>query len=376
MKICIAMDSFKESMTAIKACSAVEKGINEIDKNIESIKVPMADGGEGTVEALVDGTDGRRIYETVTGPLFNEVKGSYGILGDGETAIIEMAEVSGLTLVDIKDRNPMLTTTYGTGQLILSAMDQGVKNIILAIGGSATNDGGVGMANALGVKFLDKNKEQIKPCGGQLDKIDSIDMDGLDKRIKDIKITIACDVDNPFTGKYGASEIFGRQKGATDEDVKKLDNNLKHLAKKIKEYLNKDIENIKGAGAAGGLGGGCLAFINGELKPGVDIVIKITDLENKIKNSNIVITGEGQTDGQTIHGKTAFGVAKVAKKYNKKVICISGSLGDGYEEMFNHNIDIMFPIIKKLDTLDNLLLSGEDNLTKTTKEIIKLLKIK
>lgn len=375
MKICIAMDSFKESMTALEACTAVEKGIKEVDIKIETVKIPMADGGEGTAQSLIDATNGKQLEILVNNPLFEKVKAKFGILGGGKSAVIEMAQASGLMLIEKSKRNPMITSTYGTGELIKEALNQKVENIILGIGGSGTNDGGVGMAVALGVKFLDYKGKEINPCGGELCKIKKIDVSNIDKRIKKTNFIIACDVTNPLTGKNGASNVFGRQKGGTEKNIVDLDNNLKYLAKKIKESLGINIENIEGSGAAGGLGGGCVAFLNGKLKNGVDIVIEFTKLRESIKWCDLVITGEGQIDGQTIYGKTPFGVGKIAQEENKKVIGIAGSLGDGYEKVFTNNIDVVFSITNKLTSLDEALKNGETNLYKTTKEIIKVMRI-
>lgn len=372
MKVCIAMDSFKDSMTALSACEKVQEGLKEANKNIITKLVPMSDGGEGTMQSLVDARGGKIIKVKALNPLFKEIYAEYGII-DNDTAIIEMAKISGLELLKNEERNPMITTTYGTGQLILSALDNGVKNIILGIGGSATNDAGVGMANALGVKFLDENNTDIRPCGKELKNIHKIDISNIDKRLKDVKVVVACDVDNPLTGEKGASKIFGPQKGGSHKDIETLDENLKYFAQKVREDLRIECENIKGAGAAGGLGAGSVVFLNGTLKSGIEIVTQFTQLEKYILDCDLVITGEGKIDGQTIFGKTPIGVAKVAKKHNKKVIGLSGSLGEGYEKVYSYGIDSVFSVLKEITTLEDALLNGEDNLKKLAFNVGKLI---
>ncbi len=375
MNIVIAMDSFKECMTALEACNEVKAGFKEVFGDECSVKVvPMADGGEGTVQSLVDVTNGKINTAIVTGPMKNKVEAAYGILGDGKTAVIEMASASGLALVPGNKRNPLLATTYGTGELILAAIENGAENIILGIGGSATNDGGSGMASALGVKFLDKDQNELNACGGELGKIEKIDISNINPKIKNVKFTVACDVDNPLTGEKGASRIFGPQKGATEEMVKILDDNLKHYSKKISEYLGKDIENIPGSGAAGGLGGGCLAFLNTELKRGIEIVIAATNLEEAVKSADLVITGEGRIDEQTAFGKTPMGVAKVAKLYNIPVIALAGMLGKGYEAVYNVGIDSAFSIMQGVSDINTAIASGKENLRKTSTNIARMIK--
>ncbi len=376
MKICVAMDSFKECMSAEEACIAIKNGFKDVYKNdCEVSIVPMSDGGEGTVQSLVASTNGEIIETTVTGPLFEKVNAFYGILGNSKTAVIEMASASGLELVDIEKRNPMKTTTYGTGELILSALEKGVETIILGIGGSATNDCGVGMATALGIKFLDENDKEIKPCGGELDKVVKIDYSNLDERVSKTSFIIACDVTNPLTGEKGASNVYGRQKGATEEQVKILDSNLKNIANIVEKQKGINIDTISGAGAAGGMGAGAVAFLNGELKKGIDIVIEYSNLENYVKDVDLVITGEGQIDSQSAFGKTPVGVAKVAKRHNKKVIALAGSLGNGYEAVYDCGIDCAFSIVNGASSLENALKNGKVNLKDTAINVAKLLKL-
>ncbi|ABK60931.1 MULTISPECIES: glycerate kinase family protein [Clostridium] len=375
MKFVLAPDSFKESMTAKEAAEAMERGIKKAIPDAECIKVPMADGGEGTVQSLVDATDGEIIEVEVTGPDCNKVKAVYGILGDGKTAVIEMASASGIHLVKKEKRNPLYTTTYGTGELIKSALNRGVKNILIGIGGSATNDGGAGMLEALGAKFYDKYGDELAFGGGALEKLEKIDLSNFDERVKDVNIEVACDVNNPLTGENGASYIFGPQKGATEDMVKDLDNSLKNYAKVIKEQLGCDVENVPGAGAAGGLGAGLMAFLDADLRKGVELVIKYTKLEEKIKGADYVFTGEGSVDSQTVFGKTPFGVSTVAKKYNIPTIAFAGRIGDGVEELYKHGINSIVGILQGVTNLDEALRSGSKNIQKTSENIARILNI-
>lgn len=375
MKIVIAPDSFKESMTAKEACEAIEKGMKIALPNAEFIKVPMADGGEGTTQSLVDATDGKMYFVETTGPLGEKVKSKFGILGNGEIAVLEMASTSGLELVPREKRNPMITTTYGTGELIKKAMDMGAKTILIGIGGSATNDGGAGMIQALGGKLLDENGKQISFGGGELSKIKKIDLSELDSRIKNIKFIAACDVQNPLTGETGAANVFGRQKGATEEMVKILDDNLKHYAELIRQDVKVDVENIPGAGAAGGLGAGLMAFLNAELRKGIDIVVEYSKLEEKIKGADFVITGEGSIDSQTRFGKTPYGVVSVAKKYGVPNITLAGNVSKDIEILYDYGFDAIFSIMQGVDNLDNALKNGKVNLEKTAENIARLIRI-
>ncbi|WP_270253472.1 glycerate kinase [Lactobacillus johnsonii] len=372
-KYVVAPDSFKESMTAKEVCDAMEKGIKKADSAAEVIKVPMADGGEGTVDSLVDATNGQRVMVEVTGPIGNKISAYYGILGNGTTAVIEMAKASGLEIVEKKKRNPMITTTFGTGELIRDALDHNVKEIIIGLGGSSTNDGGSGMAQALGAKLLDKNNYQISFGGGNLDKLDKIDISNLDSRLQDVKIILASDVTNPLIGKDGASRVFGPQKGATPEMVEKLENNLQHYAKIIKRDLNKDVASVSGAGAAGGLGAGLMAFTTCKMRQGVDIAIEVTKLEEKVKSADYVFTGEGGTDFQTKFGKTPYGVAKLGKKYHKPVISLAGYLGEGIDSLYSEGFTAIFGIIPGVCDLSTALKNGPSNVARTTENIVRLL---
>ncbi|MCI1945376.1 glycerate kinase family protein [Clostridium luticellarii] len=352
MKILLAPDSFKGSLSSKDVCTALKEGILRAAPDAEIIEVPVADGGEGTVDAIVTSTESQKYTEYVTGPLGDKVKAHYGILKGG-TAIIEMASASGLYLIPEDRRNPLITTSFGTGELIESALDRGCRKFIIGIGGSATNDGGAGMLQALGVKFMDNQNRELDYGGGNLDKLAGIDLDKLDKRIYDSQFIVASDVNNPLCGENGASAVYGPQKNATPEMVKLLDRNLQHYALVVKHIFNKDLSEVPGAGAAGGLGFALIAFLNAELKNGIDIVMDITSMENKIENSDLVITGEGNTDFQTSFGKAPSGVAKLAKKYNKPVIILSGGLGKNYKDLYHIGVTSLFSIADRPMTLEN-----------------------
>lgn len=375
MKVVIAPDSYKGSMTAAQVGEAMAHGVRRLWPDAEVVIVPMADGGEGTVQALVDATSGRLITARVTGPLGDPVEAAYGITGDGETAVIEMAAASGLPLVPTGKRNPLVTTTYGTGELIRHALDRGARRFIIGIGGSATNDGGVGMAQALGVRFLNARGEEIGRGGGALADLDRIDSSGLDSRLKDCTITTACDVDNPLTGPKGASAVFGPQKGATPEMVAALDANLHHLAEVIRRDLGRDIETVPGAGAAGGLGGGFLAFLNAELRRGVEIVVEATGLREKLVGADFCLTGEGGTDFQTVHGKTPMGVAQAAKAHGVPVICLSGGLGKRYQDIYQVGIDAACTIVPGPMELAEAIARGPELVADAVERALRLVAI-
>ncbi|NKF05819.1 glycerate kinase [Clostridium gasigenes] len=375
MKFILAPDSFKESMSSKEACDAMERGIKKIIPEAECIKVPMADGGEGTVEALIGATNGTFHKVNVIAPLGNKVEAVFGILGNKKTAVIEMASASGIQLVKREERNPLITTTFGTGQLIKAALDLGVKHIVVGIGGSATNDGGAGMIQALGGKLLDRKGEEISFGGGALGNLDRIDISELDLRLKDTVIEVACDVTNPLVGETGASAVFGPQKGATEEMVKELDNNLLHFSRIIKETLGKDVAYIEGAGAAGGLGAALLSFLNAELKRGIDLIINHTELKEKIKGADFVFTGEGAIDNQTIYGKTPMGVAKVAKEQGVKTIAFAGKVGEGVDNLYAIGITSIFSIMQGVSNLDNALKDGKENLELAVENVVRLMNI-
>ncbi|MED4590771.1 MULTISPECIES: glycerate kinase [Priestia] len=375
MKIVIAPDSFKESLSALEVAEAVEKGFKQVLPQANYVKVPMADGGEGTVQSLVDATDGEIISKTVTGPLGEPVEAFFGILGTKRTAVIEMAAASGLHLVPPAKRNPLMTTTKGTGELISAALDYGVNHIIIGIGGSATNDGGAGMAKALGAQLLDAEGNEILDGGGALGNLAFINLSTLDSRLQHVKIEVACDVDNPLTGERGASAIFGPQKGATPEMVALLDRNLRHYAAVLERDLGQKIDDVPGAGAAGGLGAGLLAFLQAELKRGVDIVIEATNLLEAVRDADVVITGEGKIDGQTIYGKTPIGVAKTAKKHGIPVIGIAGNTGADSHVVYEHGIDALFSIVPGVTTLENAFANASDYVEKTAMNVAAVWKM-
>ena len=373
MKIILAPDSFKGNLTSLEVAIAFEKGIKRVLPRANCIKIPMADGGEGTVQSLIDGIGGEIIRKRVIGPIGQKVFARYGLLSNG-TAVIEMAEASGLPLVTTRQKNPTKTTTFGTGELIIDAINKGAKKIIIGIGGSATNDGGVGMAQALGVRFLDSKDKEIKQhgSGGMLKKIVKIDTREANKVLKNINIIVACDVDNPLCGRLGASYIFGPQKGATPAMVRVLDDNLKHLAKIIKQSLKKDISKLKGAGAAGGLGAGLVAFAKAKMKSGVDIVIDATNLERHMKNTNLVITGEGRVDSQTAYGKTPSGVAKSARKHGIPTLVIGGGITDDAKDIFSNGIDALESACARDMSLEDAIKHSREHLANAAERAIRL----
>ena len=373
--IVLAPDSFKESMTAKEVCEAMERGIRKANSQIRCIHVPMADGGEGTMQSLVDATGGRVYSKEVVGPLGNNVVAEYGILGNGEIGVIEMASASGIHLVDSEKSNPLITTTFGTGQLIKACLDKGVKKLLIGIGGSATNDGGAGFIQALGGRLLDENGDDLSYGGGALAKLHTIDLSNLDERLKYVSVEVACDVNNPLCGKEGASYVFGPQKGATREMIEILDQNLSHYAEVIKEKLGKDVISKAGAGAAGGLGAGLMAFLDVKLKSGIEMVIEYANLEEKVRDADMVWTGEGSIDFQTQYGKTPLGVAMIAKKYNKPVIALAGRVGNDIDVLYDKGIDAIFGIMRGVTSIEEALVKGPENVEKTSENIIRLLNI-
>ena len=374
MKIVIAPDSYKESLSALEAADAMERGFHSVFPEAEYKKMPMADGGEGTVQSLVDATKGKIEERIVTGPLGKQVKAFFGLMGDGETAVIEMAAASGLHLVPAEDRNPLITSTRGTGELISAALDFGVDHIIIGLGGSATNDGGAGMIQALGGRLLDEAGREIGDGGGALSELAAIDLAGLDERLKNVQIEVACDVDNPLTGPRGASAIFGPQKGATPEMIELLDKNLSHFADVAEKALGKSFREIEGVGAAGGLGASLLAFLDAKLKRGIDIVLDAVSFDEAVKDADLVITGEGRIDSQTIYGKTPIGVAKAAKKYDVPVIGLAGSLSDDSDVVYEHGIDALFSIVPGVVTLPEAFEHAADYMERTARNIAASMK--
>jgi glycerate kinase len=351
----------------------MEEGILSVFPSAQVYKIPIADGGEGTVEALVTATKGRMMEQTVTGPLGNPLQACWGILGDGETAVIEMAAASGLTLVPRDQRNPCITTTYGTGQLIKTALDQGIRKLIIGIGGSATNDGGTGMAQALGARFLDASGKELPQGGAALAELAVIDLTGIDPRLQQASILVACDVDNPLCGPRGASAVYGPQKGATPEMVAELDQALAKFAAVAKTTTGRDVSEYPGAGAAGGLGAGFLFFTNAQLKPGVEIVLEATGFADIVKEAHFVITGEGNTDFQTAFGKAPVGVAKIATQYNIPVVCLSGGLGKGAENVLEQGISGLMSIVPHPISLDECISSAHQLIQAAAARLCRLL---
>ena len=345
MRIVIAPDSFKECLTAAEAAAALAVGVHRAVPDAETVCVPMADGGEGTVDALVAATQGRVVELTATGPMGTPVSTRYGLLGDASAAVIEMAAVSGLPLVRPEDRDPRIATTRGTGELMRDALERGVDRIIIGIGGSATNDGGAGMAQALGVSLRDARGRELGPGGIALAGLASIDLSQRHSRLDACEILVACDVDNPLCGPTGATRTYGPQKGAAPEMLEELDGALRHFGQIIEEQLGISVLDTPGAGAAGGLGAGLMAFAGGVLRPGVEIVSEACALDSRIAGADLVLTGEGRLDNQTPFGKTPAGVAAVAQKRGIPVVALAGSLGRGYEAVYDRGIDAVFSIM-------------------------------
>ncbi|WP_118985619.1 glycerate kinase [Photorhabdus sp. CRCIA-P01] len=375
MKVVIAPDSFKESLGALQVAEAIEQGFREIYPQAEYIKLPMADGGEGTVESMVAATDGQVIHLPVTGPLNLPVDSFFGVLGDGKTAVIEMAAASGLHLVPMEKRNPLITTTYGTGELILSAVDKGVSKIILGIGGSATNDGGAGMMQALGACLLDSDGKELVAGGAALNRLAKIDLSGLDARLNRTEIIVACDVSNPLCGEFGASAVFGPQKGATPERVKELDAALRHYGEKIEFLTKMKVIDVPGTGAAGGMGASLLGCLKAKLQPGIDIVISTLELEKVVQGADLVITGEGRIDSQTIYGKTPIGVARIAEKYAIPTIALVGGMSQDYNVVHEHGLDAVFSIMPGVCSLSDALACGRENLRVTARNVAAVWKM-
>jgi glycerate kinase len=375
MKIVIAPDSYKESLSALEVANAIEQGFREIWPDADYVKLPVADGGEGTVEAMVEATTGRIVEVDVTGPLGEPVPAFYGLSGDERTAFIEMAAASGLEQVPVALRDPLKTTSWGTGELIRHALDAGVDHIIIGLGGSATNDGGAGMVQALGAKLLDARQNEIGKGGAALDALAQIDISQLDPRLAACRIEVACDVTNPLTGKEGASAVFGPQKGATAETIDRLDTALAHYAQIIARDLDVDVLELAGGGAAGGMGAALYAFCGAQLRRGIEIVTDALQLDACVADADLVITGEGRIDSQTIHGKVPVGVAKVAKRYNKPVIGIAGSLTADVGIVHEHGLDAVFSVIYTVCTLEDALKNAAENVRMTARNVAATLKM-
>ena len=375
MKVVIAPQSFKGSISALDAAKAMEEGALRIVSDAETVLVPVADGGDGTLETLVEATGGDIRSVTVTGPIGKAVTAEWGALGDGQTAVIEMARTSGLALLSLTEREPLRATTYGLGEVIREAFDAGFRSFIVGIGGSATNDGGAGMAQALGVRLLDETGEDLPLGGAALADLRRIDISGLDKRAIGARFSVACDVSNPLTGPEGASAVYGPQKGATPDLVEQLDAALKNFARVVERDIGTSIDTVPGSGAAGGLGGGMMAFLEGSLRAGIDIVLDHVGLDEKLEGADLVITGEGQLDFQTVYNKAPVGVAWRAKQRNIPVIAICGSLGKGFEDVHAEGIDAVASIICAPMTLDEASARGGELIADAVAEAMRFMKV-
>ena len=370
----LAPDSFKESMTAEQACFAMQRGIQKVIADAKFIHVPMADGGEGTVDALVAARNGRKVAIEVSGPLTHQrIQTYFGLIENDQTAVIEMAMANGIHLIEKSQRNPLITSTLGTGEMIKAALDLAVTKIIIGLGGSVTNDAGAGMAQDLGAKFLDQHDNDVALGGGQLNQIQRIDISNLDSRLKNIDIIIASDVNNPLYGENGASVVFAPQKGASTKMVEILDQNLQYFSELVESTLNLQKQDVAGAGAAGGLGFGLMAFAGAKIRSGVELMIEQTQLAEKIAQADYVFTGEGGIDFQTKFGKTPFGVAQVAKRLNKPVIACAGYVGEGIEELYAEGFTAIFGIVDGACDLQTALDNAEKNLQRTCQNIARLL---
>ena len=377
MKLVIAPDSFKESLDAQQVAFAIERGFQSIFPEIQTVCVPVADGGEGTTEALVAATAGELIAQPVRGPLGEPLNAIWGLLGEQPdtalTAVVETAAASGLDKISSAQRDAMRATTYGTGELILAALERGVRRIILGLGGSATNDGGMGLLSALGARFLDARGEMLEAGGAALARLASIDLSQMDSRVAETEFLVACDVDNPLLGERGASAIFGPQKGALPEQVEQLDTALANLADISADLMRKDTRDVAGAGAAGGLGYALVQFLNARMAPGIDLVLEAVRFDEHLQGADLVITGEGRVDGQSLSGKTPVGVARWAKRHDLPVIALCGSIGAGAEGVHKVGIDALFTVVPGVCTLDEAMAEAAVNLERTAAQIARTL---
>ena len=376
-KIVVAIDSFKGSLSTFEAGKAIEEAAKEMYENSEVTISPIADGGEGTVEAIISATNGELVRTVVCNPLGEKIEATYGFIPHTKTAIIEMSAAAGITLIEESERNPMNTTTFGVGEMILDAISKGCRKFVIGIGGSATNDGGVGMLQALGFEFLDKNGKQVLLGAKGLKDIAIIKTENAVKKLKECSFCVACDVKNVLCGDNGCSAIYGPQKGATPEMIKDMDLWLGNYAQLTKEVIQTSDANIPGTGAAGGMGFAFLSYLNASLMSGIELVMKETDLESHIKDADIVVTGEGRLDGQSYMGKAPVGVAKLAKKYNKPVIAFSGCVTEEAINCNDYGIDAFFPIVRKPCTLDEAMNidNAYKNLKDTAYQVFRLIKI-
>ncbi|BFT74535.1 glycerate kinase [Paenibacillus sp. P36] len=376
MKIIIAPDSFKGSMSAAAAALAIDKGFRRYMPNVQTVRIPVADGGEGTIDCLIEGIGGVSNPVIVTGPLGNRIEARYGAIKSGSVAVIEMACASGICLIPQDQRNPLITTTYGTGELISKALDAGYREFILAIGGSATLDGGAGMLQALGMRLVDEAGEDVSWGGGALDKIVTIDNRGWDSRIAESRFLIASDVQNPMIGPEGAVHVFGPQKGATPVMINQLERNMTHWADLIEAHTGMHLHDKPGAGAAGGLGGAFLAFFPAKLQRGIDVVIEYSSLRQHLVDAELVITGEGRIDNQTVSGKTPMGIAQEAQKFNVPTIAFAGSVGQGIERLYDVGIHSVHSIMTGPMPLEEAMKQAPELLEQASEQLIRTLSMK
>ena len=372
MKILIAPASFKGSLRAIETAEIISKAVHEAMPGVKTLKAPLADGGEGTLEILIQQMGGKLFSSKVTDPLGRRIKAKYGILADEKTAVIEMAQASGLQLLNARERNPLKTTTYGTGELIKNALDHGVKRILIGLGGSATVDGGAGMAQALGAKLLDKRGQQIGFGGVQLSKIETIDPSHMDARLTHTKFIALCDVQSPLLGPQGA-RLYMPQKGATPKITKALEKNLAHFARKVEKYLGKRVENLPGAGAAGGLGSGLAAFLNAELRSGIEFILDALKFEEKLKSCDLIISGEGRVDAQTAQGKVIAGIAQLAKRHRKPLIIITGAKQGDLSKLYELGVAAVLSIMPSPMSEQEAMKNAKRFLREAVQELGKLL---
>lgn len=375
MKVVIAIDSLKGSLSSMEAGTAIKDGILAAKPDAEVIVKPLADGGEGTTDALIEGMNGERIDLTVTGPMHTPVDAYYGYLKATNTAVMEMASAAGITLVPDSEKNPLLATSYGVGEMINDAIQRGCRNFIIGIGGSVTNDGGIGMLKALGVRFLDENGEDAGEGGQALAKVARIDVSGMNPLLKECHIQVACDVNNPLCGENGSTYVYGPQKGVTEDMKKTLDEAMAHFARVTSETLENDYLNTPGAGAAGGLGYAFLAYTGAALTPGIELILDAVGLEEELSGADVVVTGEGRLDFQTAMGKAPVGVARLAKKYNAKVIAFAGSVTKEATACNKEGIDAFFPILRSVCTLAEAMdpVAARNNMTATVEQVFRLL---
>ena len=374
MKVVVAIDSLKGSLSSMEAGLAIKEGVLAAQPDAEVIVKPLADGGEGTTDALIEGMNGERIDLTVTGPMHTPVDAYYGYLRETNTAVMEMASAAGITLVPDKEKNPLLATSYGVGEMIIDAIQRGCRNFIIGIGGSITNDGGIGMLKALGVRFLDEKGEDAGEGGQALAKVARIDVSGMNPLLKECHIQVACDVNNPLCGESGSTYVYGPQKGVTEDMKKTLDEAMAHFARVTSESLENDYMNTPGAGAAGGLGFAFLAYVGATLTPGIELILDAVGLEDELSGADVVVTGEGRLDFQTAMGKAPVGVAKLAKKYNARVVAFAGSVTKEATACNKEGIDAFFPILRGVCTLADAMdpVNARNNMIATVEQVFRL----